>query len=115
LLRTVVVKRTHPRHFSLFSWSDYLYTSRNPSWENATMIDDKGLMGRRIRLSKLSQGLAKEVTLWTTYDPLTLTHEIQTYLKAIREAKEAIDRAHDAIARADRQPKDQSSRETRSG
>jgi hypothetical protein len=54
------------------------------------------------------------VTLWTTYDPLTTTREIQDYLKAIREAKVAIDRAREAIAKAFRRPKDQSSRDTRS-
>jgi hypothetical protein len=43
-------------------------------------------MGRRIRLGTLSAGLAKEVTLWTGYHPLTLTREIQDYLKTIRDA-----------------------------
>jgi hypothetical protein len=79
------------------------------------MIDDKPLMGRRIRLGKLSAGLAKEVTLWTGYDPLTITREIQEYLKAVGEAKAAIDRAHKALAKASRRPKDRSSRETRDG
>jgi hypothetical protein len=79
------------------------------------MIDEKGLMGRRIRLSKLSAGLAKEVTLWTGYDPLIMTREIQEYLKAICDDKAAIDRAHEALAKASRRPKDQSSRETRGG
>jgi hypothetical protein len=78
------------------------------------MIDGKGLMARQVRLGKLSEGLAKELTLWTGYDPLTTTREIQDYLKAIREAKTAIDRARDALAKAFRRPKDQSTRETRS-
>jgi hypothetical protein len=40
------------------------------------MIDSKGLMARQIRLSKLSTGLAKELTFWTG-DPLTTTREGQ--------------------------------------
>jgi hypothetical protein len=70
-------------------------------------------MGRQIRLGKLSAGLAKEFTLWTTYNPLTITREIQEYLAAIRDAKAAIDRADEALAKADRRPKGQSARETR--
>ena len=76
------------------------------------MIDGNGLVGRRIRLSRLSAGLAKELTLWTGYDPLTATREIQDYLAALRDARAAIDRAHQALAKAFRQPKGQSARET---
>jgi len=79
------------------------------------MIDGNGLMGRRIRLAKLSTGLAKELTLWTGYDPLTTMQEVQDYLAAIRDAKAAIDRAHEALGKAFRRPNDHSQRETRAG
>jgi hypothetical protein len=61
----------------------------------------------------LSVGLAKELTLWTGYDPLTTTREIQDYLAAIRDAKAAIDRAREALGKAFRRPKGQSAREAR--
>jgi hypothetical protein len=77
------------------------------------MMDGKAIMARAVRLGKLSLGLAKELTLWTGYDPLTTTREIQDYLAAIRDAKAAIDRAHEALIKAFRRPKGQSAREGR--
>jgi hypothetical protein len=79
----------------------------------ATLIDAKAVMARAVRLGQLSMGLAKELTWWTGYDPLTTTPEIQEYLAAIRDAKAAIERARNALRKAFRRPKGRSAWEAR--